>query len=65
MSFVEMEGDAPDKNMEFMVQEDKVDGPYYHQKWQGMPQTKPIISGGLGLAIASVLQEFKPLQHHF
>jgi ribulose-bisphosphate carboxylase large chain len=42
MSFVEREVDASDKNIAFMLQEDKADGPYYHQKWQDMPQTKPI-----------------------
>jgi hypothetical protein len=65
ISFIEMEGEASDKNIAFMLQEDKADGPYYHQEWQGMQQTKPISSGGLCLAIASVLQEIKPLQHHF
>jgi ribulose-bisphosphate carboxylase large chain len=28
-----------------MLQEEEADGPYYHQEWQGMPQTTPIISG--------------------
>jgi hypothetical protein len=55
MSFVEMEGDASDKNIAIMLQKDKADGPCYHQEWQSMPQTKPTISGGLCLAIASVL----------
>jgi ribulose-bisphosphate carboxylase large chain len=47
MSFGKMEGDASDKNIAFMLQEDEADGPYYHQEWQGMPQTTPIISGGM------------------
>jgi ribulose 1,5-bisphosphate carboxylase large subunit-like protein len=49
MSFGKMEGDASDKNIAFMLQEDEADGPYYHQEWQGMPQTTPIISGGMNV----------------
>jgi hypothetical protein len=47
MSFGKMEGDASDKNIAFMLQEDEADGPYYHQTWEGMKQTTPIISGGM------------------
>ena len=47
MSFGKMEGGASDKNIPFMLQEDEADGPYYHQETQGMPQTTPIISGGM------------------
>merc|ERR1719215_1598254 len=47
MSFGKMEGDASDKNIGFMLQEDEADGPYYHQTWEGMKQTTPIISGGM------------------
>merc|ERR1719460_841510 len=42
-----MEGDSSDKNIAFMLQDDEADGPYYHQEWQGMKQTTPIISGGM------------------
>ena len=42
-----MEGDASDKNIAFMLQDDVADGPYYRQDWEGMPQTTPIISGGM------------------
>ena len=42
-----MEGDASDKNIGFMLQDDVADGPYYKQEWQGMKQTTPIISGGM------------------
>merc|ERR1711981_1043395 len=42
-----MEGDASDKNIAFMLQDDSAPGPYYHQEWEGMPQTTPIISGGM------------------
>mgnify|MGYP000240830681 CR=1 FL=1 len=35
------------QNIAFMLQEEEADGPYYHQEWQGMPQTTPIISGGM------------------
>merc|ERR1719311_872405 len=47
MSFGKMEGDASDKNIAFMLQDDEADGPYYRQEWEGMPQTTPIISGGM------------------
>jgi len=47
MSFGKMEGDASDKNIAFMLQQDEADGPYYHQEWEGMPETTPIISGGM------------------
>merc|ERR1712003_569997 len=47
MSFGKMEGDASDKNIAFMLQDDEADGPYYHQTWEGMKQTTPIISGGM------------------
>merc|ERR1712151_624406 len=47
MSFGKMEGDASDKNIAFMLQEDEADGPYYPQPWEGMKQTTPIISGGM------------------
>merc|ERR1712226_554606 len=47
MSFGKMEGDASDKNIGFMLQQDSADGPYYHQEWEGMKQTTPIISGGM------------------
>jgi hypothetical protein len=35
-----MKGDASDKNIAFMLLDDVTDGPYYHHKWQGMPQTR-------------------------
>eukprot|EP00413_Alexandrium_margalefii_P050024 CAMPEP_0204610778 /NCGR_PEP_ID=MMETSP0661-20131031/61682_1 /ASSEMBLY_ACC=CAM_ASM_000606 /TAXON_ID=109239 /ORGANISM="Alexandrium margalefi, Strain AMGDE01CS-322" /LENGTH=647 /DNA_ID=CAMNT_0051622603 /DNA_START=89 /DNA_END=2032 /DNA_ORIENTATION=+ len=47
MSFGKMEGDASDKNIAFMLQDDEADGPYYRQPWEGMIQTTPIISGGM------------------
>ncbi|CAE7724103.1 rbcL [Symbiodinium sp. CCMP2592] len=47
MSFGKMEGDASDKNIAFMLQDDEADGPYYRQEWEGMKQTTPIISGGM------------------
>merc|ERR1719437_221731 len=47
MSFGKMEGDASDKNIAYMLQQDEADGPYYHQTWEGMKQTTPIISGGM------------------
>merc|ERR1711933_631045 len=47
MSFGKMEGDASDKSIGFMLQDDVADGPYYRQEWEGMKQTTPIISGGM------------------
>jgi ribulose-bisphosphate carboxylase large chain len=47
MSFGKMEGDASDKGIAFMLQDDEADGPYFHQEWEGMIQTTPIISGGM------------------
>merc|ERR1712224_498341 len=47
MSFGKMEGDSTDRNIAYMLQDDAADGPYFHQKWEGMPQTTPIISGGM------------------
>merc|ERR1712222_226302 len=46
-SFGKMEGDASDKSIGFMLQDDVADGPYYRQEWEGMKQTTPIISGGM------------------
>ena len=42
-----MEGDASDKGIAYMLQQDAADGPYYHQEWEGMAETTPIISGGM------------------
>ncbi|HED15099.1 MAG TPA: ribulose-bisphosphate carboxylase [Gammaproteobacteria bacterium] len=47
MSFGKMEGDAKDRMMAFMLQDDAADGPFYHQEWYGMNPTCPIISGGM------------------
>ncbi len=42
-----MEGVVSNKNIAFMFQENEADGPYCRHEWQGMPQTPPIISGGM------------------
>jgi ribulose-bisphosphate carboxylase large chain len=47
MSFGKMEGEAEDKNIAFMIEKDSADGPYFHQEWNGMKPTTPIISGGM------------------
>merc|ERR1711972_405512 len=47
MSFGKMEGDASDKNIAFMLQQDEADCPYYRQPWEGVKETTPIISGGM------------------
>ena len=53
-----MEGDASDKNIAFMLQDDVADGPYYRQDWEGMPQTTPNhLWWHERLASASILRE--------
>ncbi|HHS84286.1 MAG TPA: ribulose-bisphosphate carboxylase [Gammaproteobacteria bacterium] len=47
MGYGKMEGDAADKNIAFMLERDSADGPFFHQEWQGMKATTPIISGGM------------------
>jgi ribulose-bisphosphate carboxylase large chain len=47
MSFGKMEGEAGDTDMAYMIMTDSADGPFFHQEWQGMNQTTPIISGGM------------------
>jgi hypothetical protein len=37
--------DASDKNIAFMLLENKADGPHYHQEWQDMPQATAFLSG--------------------
>jgi ribulose-bisphosphate carboxylase large chain len=47
MSYGKMEGEASDKLMAYMIMDDSADGPYFHQEWEGMGPTTPIISGGM------------------
>jgi len=47
MSYGKMEGEAGDTDMAYMIQRDSADGPFYHQEWDGMKPTTPIISGGM------------------
>ncbi len=47
MGYGKMEGEAADRNIAFMLTEDKAQGPYYEQDWLGMNPTTPIISGGM------------------
>lgn len=47
MGFGKMEGEAADKLMAYMIMDDSADGPYFHQEWEGMACTTPIISGGM------------------
>ena len=47
MGFGKMEGEAADRLMAYMITDDSADGPHYHQEWQGMGPTTPIISGGM------------------
>ncbi len=47
MSYGKMEGEKDDTNIAYMIERDSADGPFYHQEWQGMRPTTPIISGGM------------------
>jgi ribulose-bisphosphate carboxylase large chain len=47
MSHGKMEGEKDDRNIAYMIERDSADGPYFHQEWQGMRPTTPIISGGM------------------
>ncbi|MDM8559541.1 ribulose-bisphosphate carboxylase [Candidatus Parabeggiatoa sp. HSG14] len=47
MGYGKMEGDPADKLLAYMLEQDSAEGLYYHQEWQGMKGTTPIISGGM------------------
>jgi len=47
MGYGKMEGDQADKNIAYMIERDAADGPYFHQEWQGMKPTTPMVSGGM------------------
>jgi ribulose-bisphosphate carboxylase large chain len=47
MSHGKMEGESDDRAIAYMIERDSADGPFYHQEWQGMRPTTPIISGGM------------------
>ena len=47
MGYGKMEGEKSDTDMAYMIMQDSADGPYYHQEWEGMLPTTPIISGGM------------------
>lgn len=47
MSYGKMEGEKSDKQIAFMIEQDSADGPAFHQEWEGMKPTTPIISGGM------------------
>jgi len=47
MSYGKMEGERGDTDIAWMIERDSADGPYFHQEWQGMRPTTPIISGGM------------------
>lgn len=47
MGFGKMEGENADRAIAYMITEDSADGPFYHQDWQGMNPTTPIVSGGM------------------
>lgn len=47
MSYGKMEGESDDRGIAYMIERDSADGPFYHQEWQGMRPTTPIVSGGM------------------
>jgi len=47
MGFGKMEGDAADRAIAFMLEQDRAQGPYFTQDWLGMKATTPIVSGGM------------------
>ncbi|MCK5720711.1 MAG: ribulose-bisphosphate carboxylase [Thiomargarita sp.] len=47
MGYGKMEGDNTEKNLAYMLERDSADGLFYHQEWEGMKATTPIISGGM------------------
>ncbi len=47
MGYGKMEGGAEDRAIAYMLERDSADGPFYHQEWQSMKATTPIISGGM------------------
>jgi len=47
MGYGKMEGEADDRGIAYMIERDSADGPYFHQEWQGMQATTPIVSGGM------------------
>ncbi|MBC8258666.1 MAG: ribulose-bisphosphate carboxylase [SAR324 cluster bacterium] len=47
MGYGKMEGGPADKIIAYMLEQDSVEGLYYHQEWEGMKATTPIISGGM------------------
>ena len=47
MGYGKMEGEADDRGIAYMIERDRAEGPYFHQEWQGMLATTPIISGGM------------------
>lgn len=47
MGYGKMEGEKSDTDMAYMITDDSADGPYFHQEWEGMNPTTPIISGGM------------------
>ncbi len=47
MGYGKMEGEMDDRIIAYMIEQDSADGPFYHQEWQGMKATTPIVSGGM------------------
>ncbi len=47
MSYGKMEGEKNDVKIAYMIEQDSVEGMFFHQEWNGMKPTTPIISGGM------------------
>ncbi|WP_028708174.1 ribulose-bisphosphate carboxylase [Propionicicella superfundia] len=47
MGYGKMEGAKDDRNIAYIIEREEYQGPAYFQKWYGMKQTTPIVSGGM------------------
>jgi ribulose-bisphosphate carboxylase large chain len=47
MGYGKMEGEMDDRVIAYMIERDSADGPFFHQEWEGMRPTTPIVSGGM------------------
>lgn len=47
MGFGKMEGEAEDRAIAYIIERDAYQGPAFHQCWDGIRPTTPIVSGGM------------------
>merc|ERR1712008_168515 len=63
MSFGKMEGDASDKLIAYMLQDDEAQGPYYKQEWEGLPSPWLAATSHSSSCITTVLAMVPSLAH--